>query len=85
MYRTAFLRAARSAAQAAPRVQRPAFQTALRTPFVQPRITTPAISVSTIRFYASASGLGKDEVAGRIMDLLKNFDKVRNDDCNGRA
>ncbi|KAK0937777.1 mitochondrial acyl carrier protein [Friedmanniomyces endolithicus] len=77
MYRTALLRAARTAVQASTRVQRPAFRTALQTPFLQSRTTTPAISVSAIRCYASASGLGKEEVAGRIMDLLKNFDKVQ--------
>ncbi|KAK3110922.1 mitochondrial acyl carrier protein [Teratosphaeriaceae sp. CCFEE 6253] len=77
MYRTAFLRAARTAVQASTRAPRPAFQAALRSPFAQPRITTPAVSLSAIRCYASASGLGKDEVAGRIMDLLKNFDKVQ--------
>ncbi|KAK3618619.1 mitochondrial acyl carrier protein [Elasticomyces elasticus] len=76
MYRTAILRAARAAVQAAPRVQRPAFRAA-QTPFVAPRITTPAFSISAIRCYASASGLGQEEVAGRIMDLLKNFDKVQ--------
>jgi NADH dehydrogenase (ubiquinone) 1 alpha/beta subcomplex 1 len=30
-----------------------------------------------VRYYASGSGLGKEEVTGRIVDLLKNFDKVR--------
>lgn len=29
-----------------------------------------------IRCYAASSGLSKDEVQGRILDLLKNFDKV---------
>lgn len=74
MFRTAVLQSIRCAAQAgvraAPRVQRPAFKTAS---FVQPRI--PAISA--VRSYASASSLSNDEVTGRILDLLKNFDKVR--------
>ncbi|TKA30400.1 hypothetical protein B0A50_02627 [Salinomyces thailandicus] len=73
MFRTAVLQSIRCAAQAgvraAPRVQRPAFKTAS---FVQPRI--PAISA--VRSYASASSLSNDEVTGRILDLLKNFDKV---------
>ena len=76
MYRTAFLRAARSAAQATTRVQRPAFQRAVQTPFIQPRISLPATAFSAVRCYASASGLAQDEVTGRILDLLKNFDKV---------
>ncbi|KAF2772604.1 acyl carrier protein [Teratosphaeria nubilosa] len=75
MYRTAFLRAARSAAQASTSVQRPAFQRAIQTPFVHARISTPATSISAVRCYASSSGLGKEEVTGRILDLLKNFDK----------
>ncbi|EMC95569.1 hypothetical protein BAUCODRAFT_108959 [Baudoinia panamericana UAMH 10762] len=76
MYRTALLRAARSAAQASSRVQRPAFQRAIQTPFIQPRISTPAFAISAVRCYASSSGLAQEEVTGRILDLLKNFDKV---------
>merc|ERR1711964_932293 len=29
-----------------------------------------------VRCYAASAGLSKDEVQGRILDLLKNFDKV---------
>ncbi|KAK4574283.1 mitochondrial acyl carrier protein [Recurvomyces mirabilis] len=77
MFRTGLIRATRAAVQATTRVQRPAFQRAIQTPFVQSRISTPATSISAIRCYASSSGLGQDEVTGRIMDLLKNFDKVQ--------
>ncbi|KAK4545043.1 hypothetical protein LTR36_003594 [Oleoguttula mirabilis] len=77
MYRTALLRSIKCAAQATSRVQRPAIQTAFRAPFVQSRISTPATSISAIRCYASSSGLGQEEVTGRIVDLLKNFDKVQ--------
>ncbi|KAK3674587.1 mitochondrial acyl carrier protein [Recurvomyces mirabilis] len=77
MFRTSLVRATRAAVQATSRVQRPAFQRAIQTPFVQSRISTPATSISAIRCYASSSGLGQDEVTGRIMDLLKNFDKVQ--------
>lgn len=38
----------------------------------------PTFAVSSIRCYSAPSGLAKEEVQGRIMDLLKNFDKVRN-------
>ncbi|KAF1810725.1 acyl carrier protein [Eremomyces bilateralis CBS 781.70] len=31
-----------------------------------------------VRFYSAGGALGKDEVEGRIMDLLKGFDKVTN-------
>ncbi|KAK5114512.1 hypothetical protein LTR62_002447 [Meristemomyces frigidus] len=77
MFRAAILRAARTASQSAVRAQRPAFQRITQTPFLQSRISTPATSISAIRCYASSSGLGQDEVTGRIMDLLKNFDKVQ--------
>ena len=33
--------------------------------------------VPSIRFYSAHAGLSQDEVQGRILDLLKNFDKVR--------
>ena len=79
MYRTALLRSARCLAQASTQVQRPAIQRAIRSPFMQTRISTPATSISAIRSYASSSGLGSDEVTGRIIDLLKNFDKVRSE------
>lgn len=31
----------------------------------------------TARFYSAPAGLSKEEVEGRIINLLKNFDKVR--------
>ena len=34
-----------------------------------------------VRCYAASAGLSKDEVQGRILDLLKNFDKV----CGGNG
>lgn len=37
-----------------------------------------------MRCYSAAAGLGKPEVEGRIVDLLKNFDKVRGwNECLG--
>lgn len=79
MYRPTLLRLARSAvAQARPR---PAVTAAIqRTPFLTVSSRrTPAVNIiSAVRCYASSSGLSKDEVTGRILDLLKNFDKVRN-------
>lgn len=77
MYRPALLRIARSAvAQARPRSAAAAFQ---RTPFLAltPR-SSPAVNlIAAVRAYSSSSGLGQDEVTGRILDLLKNFDKVQ--------
>jgi NADH dehydrogenase (ubiquinone) 1 alpha/beta subcomplex 1 len=48
--------------------------------FVQPKQITPAAYFQAVRCYASSAGLSQDEVQGRILDLLKNFDKVRR--CN---
>jgi acyl carrier protein len=36
----------------------------------------PSVYFQAVRCYAASAGLSKDEVTGRIMDLLKNFDKV---------
>lgn len=77
MFRTALLRSARCVAQSSTRVAQPALRTAVRSPFITSRITTPATRLAAIRCYASSSGLAQDEVTGRILDLLKNFDKVR--------
>ncbi|EME41995.1 hypothetical protein DOTSEDRAFT_72933 [Dothistroma septosporum NZE10] len=76
MFRTAIVRTARIAATQA---ARPAVRTfAVRSnPFITTsRISTPATTFSAVRCYASSSGLGQEEITGRILDLLKNFDKV---------
>ena len=44
------------------------------------RRQSPALSngrAGSVRCYSAAAGLAKPEVEGRIIDLLKNFDKVR--------
>lgn len=51
---------------------RPAPRFPLRTQKV-----TPALSITGRRWYAASSGMSQQEVEGRIMDLLKGFDKVR--------
>ncbi|PPJ51350.1 hypothetical protein CBER1_10057 [Cercospora berteroae] len=76
MFRTALLRATRAAAQSSVRAA-PVARTAVRSPFVTSRISSPAPRIAAIRCYASSSGLGQEEVTGRILDLLKNFDKVQ--------
>lgn len=77
MFRTALTRSARCIAQASARTQQPAVRRAIVSPFVSStRITVPAISIAGVRCYAGSSGLAQEEVTGRIMDLLKNFDKV---------
>jgi NADH dehydrogenase (ubiquinone) 1 alpha/beta subcomplex 1 len=78
MFRTALLQSTRCFAQAGVRAAQPVVRSAaIRSPFITSQIATPATSLSAVRCYASGSGLGKEEVTGRIVDLLKNFDKVR--------
>jgi NADH dehydrogenase (ubiquinone) 1 alpha/beta subcomplex 1 len=38
---------------------------------------TPCFVSQSIRAYSAPAGLNKSEVEGRIVNLLKNFDKVR--------
>lgn len=75
MLRTAAVRALRAASRV------PAFQysTPIRTQiptFLQTSRAATPFAIQSIRCYASSSGLSREEVQGRIMDLLKNFDKV---------
>jgi hypothetical protein len=75
MFRTALLRSARSATSQAVRssgaIARPAAPSSL---FTKSRFAPSAFEAA--RCYSAAAGLGKPEVEGRIVDLLKNFDKV---------
>ncbi|KAF2711685.1 acyl carrier protein [Pleomassaria siparia CBS 279.74] len=77
MFRTAILRSARQAARAAPRCQTPIARPVARSPLFQSKQITPTAYFQAVRCYSAHAGLGKDEVLGRIMDLLKNFDKVQ--------
>lgn len=38
---------------------------------------TPCFVSQSVRLYSAPAGLSKNEVEGRIVNLLKNFDKVR--------
>ncbi|KAI8624169.1 acyl carrier protein-like protein [Xylariaceae sp. FL1651] len=81
MFRTAILRSAVAASRVAAR------PVAARSVFVIPRVAVslapaPRIAtISAVRMYSAASGLKKDEVEGRIMNILNGFDKV-NDPSN---
>ena len=74
MFRTAVFRSARCIA---PRAQAPIVRRATPSAFFPSKIVAPSASIPSIRFYSAHAGLSKDEVQGRIVDLLKNFDKVR--------
>jgi hypothetical protein len=56
-----------------------------RSTFFQPKQTAPSTYFQAVRCYAASAGLSQDEVTGRIMDLLKNFDKVRVLRCENGA
>ncbi|GAM85693.1 hypothetical protein ANO11243_037010 [Dothideomycetidae sp. 11243] len=72
MLRSAVIRCARQAAIRAPR---PLSQKAFQPAFARPSYAGRAAVIPSIRFYSAHAGLAKDEVEGRILDLLKNFDK----------
>ncbi|KAF2664791.1 acyl carrier protein [Microthyrium microscopicum] len=76
MIRPILFAASRAAASTVPRqaasIARPLFRSSL----LSSRHIIPAISFQGVRCYASSGGLAKEEVTGRILDLLKNFDKV---------
>lgn len=46
------------------------------SPIARPSQIAPAFSCQPARFYSAPAGLQKEEVEGRIVNLLKNFDKV---------
>jgi NADH dehydrogenase (ubiquinone) 1 alpha/beta subcomplex 1 len=72
MFRTAVLRVSRTVRPASfrPLAARPA-----AAGFIAP--TKPAASYPLgIRYYSAPASLSKEEVEGRIKDLLKGFDKV---------
>lgn len=76
MMRTALLQPMRCASRVTPRIQPQISRSTVPCSYAV--VTRPVSSVHPqgIRFYSAPSGLSKDEVQGRIMDILKNFDKV---------
>ncbi|KIW14932.1 acyl carrier protein [Exophiala spinifera] len=56
--------------------QLPVFRSQITSSLLQSSRVTPSFVLPSIRCYSAPAGLSKDEVQGRIMDLLKNFDKV---------
>lgn len=78
MFRSSIVRSARAVAQASARsYSTPAFRRAIPTPFAAAWTPAPVSRITAVRCYAAGSGLNQEEVTGRILDLLKNFDKVR--------
>lgn len=46
-------------------------------PIARPAQFAPRFAYQGVRLYSAPAGLDKNEVEGRIVNLLKNFDKVR--------
>ena len=76
MFCRALLRSARCASTAVVRTQMPTSRSIAPTSFLRSSQLLPAASFQGRRCYSAPAGLSKQEVEGRIMDLLKNFDKV---------
>ncbi|KAF2233023.1 acyl carrier protein [Viridothelium virens] len=77
MLRTIFLKAARSATRTSAHKPATPLRFAPRSSVISLRQLAPALSCQTIRCYSAGGALTKDEITGRILDLLKNFDKVQ--------
>lgn len=75
MFRSAVVRSLRSSMPRVPRT--PASFQLRSSPVARRSQFTPAFSYQAVRLYSAPAGLQKNEVEGRIVNLLKNFDKVR--------
>lgn len=74
MFRSAVVRSLRASM---PRVVRTPAPFHIRSsPIARPSQIAPAFSCQAVRLYSAPAGLKKEEVEGRIVNLLKNFDKV---------
>lgn len=75
MFRTAVLRASRAIRPAS--IRPVAMSMASRSALVAP--ATKTVFPMGVRYYSAPASLSKEEVEGRIKDLLKGFDKVGGD------
>ncbi|KAI9878464.1 MAG: hypothetical protein M1830_000798 [Pleopsidium flavum] len=76
MFRVAVVKSARSAARAVVRIRAPILRSSTISSLVRSTQFPPVASFLGARYYSAPAGLSKQEVEGRIMDLLKNFDKL---------
>ncbi|KAK5958127.1 mitochondrial acyl carrier protein [Knufia fluminis] len=77
MFRTAAVRALRVAARPQFAQQFNLARPQVAASLLQNSRAGPSFAIPSIRFYSAPAGLSREEVQGRIMDLLKNFDKVQ--------
>ncbi|RAK98422.1 acyl carrier protein [Aspergillus ibericus CBS 121593] len=74
MFRSAIVRSLRASAPRAVKTSAP-FQIR-SSPVARPAQFAPRFAYQGVRLYSAPAGLNKEEVEGRIVNLLKNFDKV---------
>lgn len=75
MFRSAVVRSLRASVPRA--VRTPASFQIRSSPIARPAQFTPRFAYQGVRLYSAPAGLNKEEAEGRIVNLLKNFDKVR--------
>lgn len=80
MFRSAVVRSLRASVPRA--VRTPASFQIRSSPIARPAQFIPRFAYQGVRLYSAPAGLNKEEVEGRIVNLLKNFDKVRYIDCS---
>ncbi|KAI4189051.1 MAG: hypothetical protein L6R41_001718 [Letrouitia leprolyta] len=76
MIRAAAFQSARRASRVTIKSQIPSSRIVVPCLSIQPSAYVPTKIAQTARWYSAPAGLSKQEVEGRIMDLLKGFDKV---------
>jgi NADH dehydrogenase (ubiquinone) 1 alpha/beta subcomplex 1 len=77
MFKSVAIRASRNfSAVAGARVFVPIVSRPIPRTCIRPIPSKPAMSFTAIRSYSAPASLSKDEVEGRIVDLLGGFDKV---------
>lgn len=77
MLRIALRQSARWASKSVLRIQLPVSRATTPCLFLKAARPVAAPQLQAIRWYSAPAELTQQEVEGRIMDLLKNFDKVR--------
>ena len=76
MMRTALFQSARCASRLAVRTRLPTSRAIAPCFTIKSSHIIPSTTFQASRWYSAPAGLSQQEVEGRIMDLLKNFDKV---------
>ncbi|KAI9045781.1 Vacuolar protein sorting-associated protein 74 [Aspergillus affinis] len=74
MFRSAIVRSLRASVPRA--IRTPVASQIRSSPIARPAQFAPRFAYQGVRLYSAPAGLDKTEVEGRIVNLLKNFDKV---------